>query len=106
MGEEEALGARPVAVADLAKHPAYGLVNEVFAIADQNSRERERVLELAQPDEMECRHNRDASAPQIARASEHVERFARTFLEVRADDLARGAVDQVPIVDVVEVRDV
>jgi hypothetical protein len=89
MGSEEACGGCPVAIADLAKHPADGLVNEVFSIADQNSRECERVLELAQPDEMECRHYRDAPAPEIARAGKHVERLARTFLEVRADDLAR-----------------
>ena len=60
---EEALERSAIAVADLAEHPADGLVDQILAIGKQPLRDRERVGELALPDVRERRDDRNAPLP-------------------------------------------
>ena len=42
-----------VPLSDFPKHPAHGLVHQVFAVAQQQLGNRQRVVEVGLPDEVE-----------------------------------------------------
>ena len=77
----------PVAVADLAKHPANGFLNEIVLVLDEHVGDRERVGEVAVPDVVRGRDHRDAPLPHGLRSRETPEKDALAFLEMGADDL-------------------
>ena len=88
-----------VTLAGLSQHPADGLVDQVVLVGQQQVRDAERVVEIALPDEVQRRHDRDTPLPQHMRLREAPKRCATAILKVSAHDLRRGQIDEVPVVD-------
>ena len=66
MGIQECALDFRIAIANLTQHPAHGLVNEVFTIIEQQSRDAQRVIMVALPDVAQRGEHGDASIPEIA----------------------------------------
>jgi len=95
-----------VPLPNLAQHPAHGLVDQVFLVAQQFLGDPERIGEIAVTDEPVGRHNADSPLPEAPRFRQAVERFAAPGFQVAADDLRGGKVYEVPVVDMADVRQV
>ena len=75
--------------------PAHANLTRLMAMTSQPSNEPhwERVVEIALPDEVQRRHDRDTPLPQHVRLREAPKRCATAILKVSAHDLRRGQVD-------------
>ena len=92
---------RPVDVAGGAKHPAECLLHERLGVVRELLGERVRVVELAEPQEREGRDECGATLGPEAGCREPAERRTVAGNQVRADDITRGEVDEVPLVDAI-----
>ena len=93
--------ARRVDVAGRTQHPAQRLLHERLGIVGERLGEGVRIVELASLQEREGRHERGAPlGPEIG-CREPRQRRAVAVDQIAADDVTRGEVDEVPLVDAV-----
>jgi len=95
-----------MAVTDLPEHQADGFVNQIVFVTDEQLGNRERIIEAVVSDEMLRRDHRDPPLPERLRFREPSQNGPIAIGEMRADDLRRGAVDEIPVIDPARVSQV
>ena len=88
-----------VALAGLAQHPAHGLVHQVMGVVHQQNGEAEGVVQVVVFYEGVGRYHGYAVVPKQGAGGQPVEHVARLVDEICADNLRRGEVNEVPVVD-------
>ena len=81
---------RAITLADFAEHPADGLVNQIVRVVDQDRGDPKGCGKLAALDPMKCREHRDATLPQMFRASQLHQYPLIASIKVRTDDKFSG----------------
>ena len=68
-------------------------------VAEEDLGDAQGVVELAAADEVLRGEHGDAALPQRLRARQAVEQRAVAVAEIGADDVGRGDVDQIPVIN-------
>ena len=114
---KEAQHERKIPLADLAEHPAYGLMYEVMGMGKEAARDAEGIIEFPGADKRRGRYYGDTLFPEIIARRETVKDFPVGTVTVRkrmkqplSEDIRRREVHKVPVVGLpgmteIELRD-
>ena len=93
-----------VAFAGFAQHPAYGFVDQVVRMVQEDIGDGECIIQLPLANELQGAHNPDALLPEgFAAARQVVEQCAVLVQQPGSQQRVTAQIHQVPIVDVFRV---
>jgi len=83
----------------LAQQPTVGFVHQVVWMVEQSRCNGEHIVEVANANKGKRRDDGNAIFPQVAAFRQPIQHIARLIQQERAQNLWRGIVNQVPVVD-------